>query len=73
MEDLQTFILRHQDGERAVLPHPRGLLSMIVEHFEHTFHSTTSDQFQPFGQIVLGMYRVIRISEELFNPGDREI
>ena len=72
-ENPPAFVLGHDDGKRAALPHPLPLFAAVFERCQHAGQPAGPDQVEPFGQRVLRLNRVTRIAEEPFDPGHHPV
>src|SRR5205814_1503278 len=60
-QDAEALLLRHDDSEGTVLPHPAALLRPVAQGFQNASEAAGFDQIQPFSKIVFGLDGVIRL------------
>ncbi len=66
-------VLRHNDRERATVPHAESLISAIRKFVQDARHTTRAYQIEPLLQSILGMDGIIGIGQTFFNPVHNEI
>src|SRR5437667_9801443 len=72
-QDAHPLVLRHDDRERAAVPHTKSVFTAVRQRLEHPGQTARMDEIKPLCERILGMQRIIRISETLFNPCDDKI
>lgn len=46
-QNLHPLVLGHQDGERAALPHARGIFTPVFQHLDDAFDATPCNDIEP--------------------------
>jgi len=69
-KDLHPLILRHDDGKRTAVSHASRILAAVLQDLEHAWQAARLDQFEPLGQSIFGVHRVLWIGKPLLGPGE---
>src|SRR5437870_9259518 len=72
-QDALPLVLRHDDRERAAMPHAKSVFAAVGELFKDAGQTARTDQVEPLLQRIFRMNGIIRIGQTLFNPMNHQV